>query len=69
MTLGERIWQLRDDRHWSQEYLAKRAQLSAPLISNTENNKTSPNYDTLRLLAKAFKITLQELFEGVDSFR
>lgn len=66
MTLGERIYQLRDDRHWSQDYLAKRAQLSAPLISNTELDKTAPNYGTICLLAVAFKITLQELFEGVE---
>jgi transcriptional regulator with XRE-family HTH domain len=54
MSIGAGIKQLRDERGWSQEKLAREAQMSRGAIDNTEKAKTDPKFKTIEILATAF---------------
>lgn len=64
-TIGERIKRLREGRRWSQRQLAERADLGSGYVSLVERGGRHPKPDTLLKLAAAFRITLEELSDGV----
>lgn len=59
---GKCIKRLRKEHHFTQEQLAVRADISNRNLSDLENGKVNCHLTTLYLLAKAFDITLSELF-------
>ena len=65
--LGQRICELRSERGWSQERLAKRLGTSVQCIENWESGIKNPSIDTLLLLAKIFRVTTDYLLglEGI----
>jgi len=65
--LGKRIKFLRQQRHWSQEYLALNANINKNYISDLENGRRNPSLEILEKIAKAFNISLEELFRGVET--
>ena len=65
--LGMRIKFLRSELHWSQEDLALEANINKNYISDLENGRRNPSLDILERIAKAFNISLSELFKGVES--
>lgn len=63
-SFGERIRQYRDRVGMTQRVLRKKTGLSAGFISDVENDKRHVSATTLHLLAKAFGVTMDELFSG-----
>lgn len=61
MTLGQRIWLLRDARSWSLTELARRAGLSKSYLWRVEQDKANPSIDTVRSLASAFGTTVSDV--------
>jgi len=61
MDVGERLWELREERGWSQKRTAKEAGLSHVTIANLETGKVEPRLPTLRKLARTFGMTVDEL--------
>ena len=61
MTLGEKIYQLRKQKGYSQEELAEKLNISRQSVSLWENNQTVPSIDCLIELSKLFGVTLDEI--------
>lgn len=64
MTLGENIYTLRKKKGLSQEQLGEQVNVTRQTISNWELNETSPNTEQLKLLSKAFNISIDELLDN-----
>lgn len=64
MTLGENIYTLRKKNGLSQEQLGEKVNVTRQTISNWELNETSPNTEQLKLLSKAFNISIDELLDN-----
>lgn len=64
VSIATQIKVLREQRGWTQEELAKKANMKQSRISVMENvNYSSWNINTLRKLAKAFDLTLRISFD------
>lgn len=63
--LGQRIRALRQERGWTQDYLAVHTGIGRPFISNLEAGKKEPCLRSLETLAGAFDLPLAELFKGI----
>lgn len=62
MNLGTRIKTLRKAKGWSQLELSKRTSISRPRIAQIETNPgTEVKSETMRSLAKAFDLTVEQL--------
>jgi len=61
MSLGSKIRALRKERGWTSEYLAEISGCTQSTISEIENDKRSPQYDTLEKIAKAFQLPLIDI--------
>lgn len=64
-NLGKRIRKLRDDRGWSQEHLASLLNVEQTYISRIERGVRSPTVPKLYHIAKAFDLSISELFEDI----
>jgi transcriptional regulator with XRE-family HTH domain len=53
---GALVRQLRDARGWTQEKLAREADLTVTSVSNVERGATKPNAETVEKLAAAFDL-------------
>jgi transcriptional regulator with XRE-family HTH domain len=51
---GVLVRQLRDARRWTQEKLAREADLTVTSVSNVERGATKPNAETVEKIAAAF---------------
>ncbi len=60
IDLGERVFELRDERGWSQSELARRAGLSRNTVSFLEAGLRKPASATIRKLARAFDMSAKE---------
>ena len=65
--LGMRIRFLRKERSWSIEDLALEASINKNYLCDLENGRRNPSLEILERIAKAFDISLSELFRGVES--
>ncbi len=61
MNLGERIYELRNEKNLSQGELSDRLEVSRQSISKWENNMAVPDLDKLIKLCEVFEISLDEL--------
>ena len=61
MKLGEKIYNLRREKGWSQDDLSEKINVSRQTISKWENNQNQPGLEQLKSLASAFEITIDEL--------
>lgn len=61
MNLGERIYQLRTEKNFSQGDLAEKLDVSRQSVSKWENNTAVPDLDKLIKLCDVFGISLDEL--------
>lgn len=66
-TVGERIRRLRQARALSQEALAARGGLSVDSVRRIERGVFSPSLETLSKIARGLEISLQTMFERIDS--
>lgn len=60
---GARIKSLREDRGWTQEYLAGKMNISPNHLSSIERGRENPTFDTLVKLSDALNVELWELFD------
>lgn len=60
-TLGESIAWIRENRGMSQQDLADDLQCSRAYISNIENGIRKPNHTTLKNIAEALAVEMEEL--------
>jgi len=63
--LGMRILYLRKQKGWSQEDLSLEADINKNYICDLENGRRNPSLEIIERLAKAFGISISELFKGV----
>lgn len=61
MKLNERLKELREEKKYSQAYVADRLNVSRQAISKWENGWTSPDIDNLILLSELYGVRLEEL--------
>ena len=66
MTLGQRLRFLRKENHLTLKELSQFADLSVPYLSDMERGVVNPSVDTLQKVAKAYNMTVKELFSGVE---
>ncbi|MDR2933532.1 MAG: helix-turn-helix domain-containing protein, partial [Oscillospiraceae bacterium] len=59
--IGERIRELRQARHLTQDILAQRLGITKSGVSSYENSAAYPSYDALLGLADIFKVTTDYL--------
>lgn len=59
--LGERIRDLRKEKGYSQQQMARKLHITQGAISQWENGTTTPAADQLSALADVFEITVDEL--------
>jgi transcriptional regulator with XRE-family HTH domain len=62
--IGQRARSIRTRRSESQEAIARRANISVATYSRIENGRNEPSLDTLRRIAGALEVTLDELTGG-----
>ena len=62
---GDRVRELRDQRGWSQEYLADAADLHRTHISLIERGQRSVRLETIERLAIAFRVQPAELIPSI----
>jgi transcriptional regulator with XRE-family HTH domain len=67
MALGDRIKEIRQSLGWTQDQLAKEAQISKSFLSEVENNKTNVSGDKLLKIAEALNASLDYLMKGVSA--
>lgn len=67
MNLSEKLKQLRDNRNWSQQYLANIMKLDRSTISRYENGKSIPPYETILQFAKAYQVEKDFLVIELDN--
>lgn len=60
--IGKRIKEIRKKRNYTQEKLAELAGIEIPSLSNIENGKNYPNYETLEKLSNALDVSPYELY-------
>jgi transcriptional regulator with XRE-family HTH domain len=65
-TLGERVRQLRERRHFTQDELATKAKLSKGFLSDIENNKRNVGSQFLLRIATALGASADYLLTGKE---
>lgn len=60
---AKRVRELRQERGWSQDDLADEAGLHRTYIGTVERAEQSITLDSVEKIAKAFKVSVKELFE------
>ena len=67
MALGTRVAELRYERNWSQRDLAERAaRIDRAYVSRIETGQTECGLGTIGAIARAFGLSISELFERVE---
>lgn len=66
MSLSEKLRMLRDDRNWSQQYLADRMNVDCSTISRYETGKSIPTYQTVVRFAEVYQIEKELLVNELD---
>lgn len=62
--LGERLTKLRKNKKLTQQELAQELKISRSSLSQYEINKRQPDYETLKLIADYFKVSIDYLITG-----
>ena len=63
--LGARVRHCREERHWTQEDLAGRAELDRSYIAGIEAGLRNPSIKAVAKIARALSLTLAELLKNV----
>lgn len=64
MSLGERLLNLRKEKHLSQEEAAEKLNVSRQTISKWETDQSTPDFDKIVPLCNLYVITTDELLTG-----
>jgi len=65
-NIGSQLKSLRKARNVTLQFVAGETGLSAPLLSQIENNNVTPSLKTLAKLADYFHVRMGRLFDGAD---
>lgn len=66
--LGNRLRQLREYHHYTQEYVSTRFNIERPSYSNYECGKCTPPLEFITRLADFYQISLDDLLRNPDFF-
>ncbi len=66
MELGERLRSIRKEKNLTLKDLSELAELSVPYLSDMERGEVNPSIESLKKVANAFKMTVRDLFTGVE---
>ena len=66
MKLGERLRLIRKGKKLTLKDLSQLADLSVPYLSDMERDVVNPSVETLHKVAKAYNMTVKDLFSGVE---
>jgi transcriptional regulator with XRE-family HTH domain len=64
--IADRIWELREERGWSGSELGRRAGLSRATVTSLDHGLHTPTVGTLRRVAQAFGMSIDELLEDME---
>ncbi|PWI50705.1 helix-turn-helix domain-containing protein [Sulfoacidibacillus thermotolerans] len=65
----KKIRQLRNDRQWSLNEVARAIEVSKSAIWGIETGRRKPSIDTAVKLSKLFDVSIQELLKNVEKER
>jgi transcriptional regulator with XRE-family HTH domain len=66
IRFGENVRKRREERDWTQEQLAEKADLDQTFISGIERGARNPTIITINKLSKALKTSVSALCEGIE---
>lgn len=66
MKYGDRISLLREQKKLTQGEMAEITGISRAALSHYENNRRQPDYETLKIIADFFKVTIDYLMWGAE---
>ncbi|WP_134025995.1 MULTISPECIES: helix-turn-helix domain-containing protein [unclassified Lysinibacillus] len=61
MKIGDRLKEYRLKKNLTQIEVAKKLNISRQSVSKWENNRTYPDIDNLKILAKIYEVSIDEL--------
>lgn len=64
MNIGEKLYELRKEKHMSQEEVAEKLDVTRQTISKWETNMSTPDFDKIKPLCDLYGITADELLTG-----
>lgn len=64
MNIGEKLYELRKEKHLSQEEVAEKLDVTRQTISKWETNQSTPDFDKIKPLCELYDITADELLTG-----
>lgn len=64
MNIGEKLYELRKEKHLSQEEVAEKLDVTRQTISKWETNQSTPDFDKIKPLCELYGITADELLTG-----
>lgn len=67
MNIGEKLYELRKEKHLSQEEVAEKLDVTRQTISKWETNMSTPDFDKIKPLCELYGITADELLTGEKS--
>ncbi len=65
-TIGKKLYELRKQSGFTQDYVAEKLGVSAQAVSKWENDIACPDIMTLPNIAELYEITVDELFKNED---
>lgn len=66
MTLGQRLYEMRKEKGFSQEKVAEALGVTRQTISKWETDQTTPDFDKILPLCELYNITTEELLRGEE---
>ena len=64
MSLGQRLMELRKEKHLSQEEVADQLNVTRQSVSKWETDQSTPDFDKILPICELFGITTEELITG-----
>ncbi len=65
--IGKHIREIRTERGLSQEALAEMCGFSNTTLSSYENGRKNPSLDTIAIIAKKLKVSIERLYYGDEN--
>jgi transcriptional regulator with XRE-family HTH domain len=66
-TIGQRIAKQRLTKRWTQETLASELGITQSVLSDIENDKVSPKWDTIMTIAEKLDVSIASLLPNSES--
>ena len=64
MSLGERLYELRKEKHLSQEQVAEQLNVTRQTISKWETDESKPDFDKIVPICNLYEISTEQLLTG-----